>query len=350
MMSNFTPAPNKPKKLLATCPAYKESPLIQTTAIANLHLLIKDESHRMGLGSFKALGGVYAVAMLLAEKWCEKTGEELRPEQFSSDEFTRFSRATTFICASAGNHGLAVASGAKIFGAKARIHLSEEVPEEFKKRLLEKSAIVIRSGKVYEESVAAATQDADSGNGILLADGSWEGYTHPPSLVMEGYTVIAEELREQLSQLQEWPSHVFLQAGVGGLAAAMAYMIRENWRQQPEIIVVEPKLAPCLQTSRQNGKTTTVTGGISIMGRLDCKAPSLIAFKALEKAQVRYLTISDQQAIDATRILQENNIHTTPSGAAGLAGLLKMQRKKAMNKEASNNHFRPLIIITEKTL
>jgi diaminopropionate ammonia-lyase len=347
-MSDFKPNPSKPKTLLAACPAYKESPLIQTTAIASINLLIKDESNRMGLGSFKALGGVYAVAMLLAEEWQETTGKKFNPEQFANDDFQKRSSSTTFICASAGNHGLAVASGAKIFGAKAKVHLSEEVPEEFRQRLLEKSAIVVRSGKVYEESVAAATQDAEKGNGILIADGSWEGYTHPPSLVMEGYTIIAEELREQLSQLQQWPSHVFLQAGVGGLAAAMAYMIRENWEQQPEIIVVEPELAPCLQTSHQNSKATTVTGGTSVMGRLDCKAPSLVAFNALEKAKVRYLTINDKESIDATGILKENNIHTTPSGAAGLAGLLKM-RKKTKNNRVTNNNFRPLIIITEKT-
>ncbi|MFQ3219919.1 MAG: diaminopropionate ammonia-lyase [Paraglaciecola sp.] len=349
-MNDFKPNPSKPQKLLAACPVYKPSPLIQTTAIASIHLLIKDESHRMELGSFKALGGVYAVAMLLAEKWYQTTGKTLNPEQFVSDEFKQFSSSTTFICASAGNHGLAVASGAKMFNAKAKIHLSEEVPEKFRQLLLEKSAIVVRSGKVYEDSVAAATRDADSGNGILLADGSWEGYTHPPSLVMEGYTIIAEELREQLSELQQWPSHVFLQAGVGGLAAAMAYMIRENWSQQPEIIVVEPELAPCLQTSHQNGKATTVTGNISVMGRLDCKAPSLVAFNALEKSNVHYLTISDKESIDATGILKENDIHTTPSGAAGLAGLLKMQKKQTTSNRVSNDNFRPLIIITEKTL
>jgi len=349
-MTEFKPNYTKPQHLLSACPSYKVSPLIQLQTIAELDLLIKDESHRMGLGSFKALGGIYAVATLLANKWLAATGEKLTLEQYSSIDFKNFSNTTTFICASAGNHGLAVASGAKIFGAKAKIHLSEEVPEEFEKRLLEKHAVVIRSGKTYEESVDAAIRDANNDNGVLLADGSWKNYTYPPSLVMEGYTVIANELYEQFTQLKKWPTHVFIQAGVGGLAASMAYMIREYWKQQPEIIVIEPELAPCLQTSHLNGVLTTVEGDVSIMGRLDCKAPSLVAFNALERAHVDYLTISDKESLDATRILQDKNISTTPSGAAGLAGLLKMYKTEKIKKLISKNNFNPLIIVTENKL
>ncbi|KGJ96957.1 diaminopropionate ammonia-lyase [Colwellia psychrerythraea] len=349
-MTEFKPNYTKPLDLLSACPMYKVSPLIDIQTIAELDLLIKDESHRMGLGSFKALGGIYAVATLLANKWLAETGTKLTLEQYSSSDFKNFSSATTFICASAGNHGLAVASGAKIFGAKAKIHLSEQVPEEFEKRLLENLAVVVRSGKTYEESVKAANNETKNGNGVLLADGSWQGYTYPPSLVMEGYTVIASELCEQFTQLKKWPTHVFIQAGVGGLAASMAYMIREYWKQQPEIIIVESELAPCLQTSHQNGGLTTVEGDVSIMGRLDCKAPSLVAFNTLESAKVDYITISDKQSLDATCILQENNILTTPSGAAGLAGLLKIYKTEKIKKLLSKGNFNPLIIVTENKL
>lgn len=345
-MNTFTPKAEKPKKLLAACPAYKPSPMIKSNVIANIDLLIKDESQRMGLGSFKAVGGIYAVAVLLAERWQKAFGKKLKPQEFNSEKFKQFCTSATFICASAGNHGLAVASGAKLFGAKARIHLSEEVPKVFEQRLLEKSATVVWSGRIYDDSVAAAKKDAEQGNGFLLADGSWEGYTYPPFLVMEGYTIIAEELRATFTQSKQWPSHVFLQAGVGGFAAAMAYMIRHNWEQQPEIIIVEPDQAPCLQASHKKGAITIVSGEISIMGRLDCKAPSMLAFHALEKAQVRYSTISDQNAIDATCILQKNGIDTTPSGAAGFAGLLKFQQEKT--SISANHQFLPLIIVTEE--
>jgi diaminopropionate ammonia-lyase len=349
-MTEFTPNHTQPQRLLNTCPVYKETPLTSINLIADIDIFIKDESHRMNLGSFKALGGVYAVATLLADKWFKFSGEKLTLEQYTSIEFKKFSSLTTFICASAGNHGLAVASGAKIFGAKAKIHLSSEVPKEFEKRLTEQTAVVVRSGNTYEESVDAAIADADTTGGVLLADGSWQGYTYAPSLVMEGYTVIASELKNKFTNIKKWPSHVFIQAGVGGLAASMAFMIRQHWEQQPEIIIVEPEFAPCLQTSHQNGISTPVEGAVSIMGRLDCKIPSLVAFEALEKAQVNYLTISDKESIDATRILKENNIDTTPSGAAGLAGLLKVYEQNKGDIIVSKNNFKPLIIVTEKQL
>ena len=106
----------------------------------------------MGLGAFKALGGVYAVGSIIAEK----QGLPLKTDSFFLDEFKSCDRELTFVCASAGNHGLAVAAGAQIFGSKARIHLSDTVPEDFAKRLIKKNAQVVRSGANYEESIKAA--------------------------------------------------------------------------------------------------------------------------------------------------------------------------------------------------
>ncbi|MEO1312206.1 MAG: pyridoxal-phosphate dependent enzyme, partial [Pseudomonadota bacterium] len=203
----------------------------------------------MGLGAFKALGGVYAVAALLRQGAAagvpvgEMAGEAARNR----------ASGTVFVCASAGNHGMAVAAGARLFGAGCRIHLAETVPEAFARRLAAKGAEVVRSGATYEASIAAAIADAAATGAVHLADGSWPGYTHAPRLVMEGYTVMAEEMRSALEGTGRWPSHVFLQAGVGGLAAAVAVMIRRNWAVQPEIIVVEPEAAPCLAASHAAG-------------------------------------------------------------------------------------------------
>jgi diaminopropionate ammonia-lyase len=107
-------------------------------------------------------------------------------------------------------------------------------PKPSWRRLSAKGAEVVRSGAVYEDSIAAAIADAEATGAIHLADGSWPGYTEPPRLVMEGYTVMAEETARDLrSGEMAWPSHVYLQAGVGGMAAAVAAMIRSNWAVQP---------------------------------------------------------------------------------------------------------------------
>jgi diaminopropionate ammonia-lyase len=185
---------------------------------------------------------------------------------------------------------------------------------------------VVISGNTYEESVAAATADAELNKGILLADGSWEGYTGPPALVMEGYTVVAEEARLQIESSGVWPSHVFLQAGVGGMAAAIAYMIRNNWSVQPKIIIVEPQAAPCIRESNLAGELITVDGPVSNMGRLDCKTPSIISLEVINQCVDYFVVISDEDANAAVDLAAKNGIQTTPSGAAGLAAVMNAQR------------------------
>ncbi|WP_416898540.1 MAG: pyridoxal-phosphate dependent enzyme [Minwuia sp.] len=162
-----------------------------------------------------------------------------------------------------------------------------------------------------------------SSGAIHLADGSWPGYTEPPRLVMEGYTVMAEEMRAAFEASGGWPSHVFLQAGVGGLAAAIAAMIRRNWAVQPEIVVVEPDAAPCLKASVEAGRIVTVEGPVSEMGRLDCKTPSMLALDILTDAADRFVTVSEAEAAAAVDAAATLGIATTPSGAAGLAGLMQ---------------------------
>ncbi|WP_425038615.1 pyridoxal-phosphate dependent enzyme [Primorskyibacter sp. S187A] len=322
--------PALPLALLQHCPAYEASPLAQHSH-AGHRIWVKDETGRMGLGAFKALGGVYAVAQLVAQS----TGV---PAPALTSEAARAKASDlTFVCASAGNHGMSVAAGAQLFGAGCRIHLAETVPEAFAARLRAKGAGVVRSGATYEASIAAAIADAQSTGAIHLADGSWPGYTEPPRLVMEGYTIIAEEMRQVFEAQNSWPSHVFLQAGVGGLAGAVAHMIRENWARQPEIIIVEPTAAPCIQASVAAGRMVTVEGPVSNMGRLDCKDASLLAFDILREAADRYVTISDEEGAQAVTEAGAMGFGSTPSGASGLAALLKQEEPMAA----------PLVILSE---
>ena len=218
--------------------------------------------------------------------------------------------------------------------------MRETVPEDFANRLRAKNAEVVRSGKDYEASIQAAILDANVNGAIHLADGSWPGYIEPPRLVMEGYTVLAEELRHDFEMSGDWPSHVYLQAGVGGFAGAIAYMIRKNWSVQPKIIIVEPEAAPCVKQSINKGKICTVDGPVSGMGRLDCKTPSLLAFDILSVAADECVVISEDEAEEAVRAAKKFNLNTSPSGAAGLAALLA----------SSKPNPAPLIIITENAI
>lgn len=315
--AEFRISAGRPMALLGACPAYQPTPLRDAPELAAqlglARLWIKDETARMRLGSFKALGGAFAVVQMILDR------------ADVADPISQAARGTaktmTFVTASAGNHGLSVASGARIFGARAKIVLSASVPEAFANRIRATSAEVIRITGSYEDSVQEAVRRATAHDWIHLADGSWEGYTAAPALVMEGYTVLAEEARCSFLDSGGWPSHVLLQAGVGGLAAACAAHIRTFWDQQPEIIVVEPAAAPCLMESMRAGHLVRTPGPVSNMGRLDCKDASLLAFQTLQQDADTFVTVTDEQAQAAVGTLALAGVHSTPSGAAAIAAI-----------------------------
>ena len=297
-------------RLLALCPAHSETPLLDLPALARragvARVHAKDERGRMGLGSFKALGAAHAIARAASET-------------VVGDDWARALEGRVFVTASAGNHGLSVAAGARIFGAKAVIHLSESVPRSFAARLAAMGAETVRDGATYEDSMEAAERAAARHGWTLLSDSSWPGYTEWPLRVMEGYLQMAAEA---VGQIGEPPTHVLLQAGVGGLAAAVAAHVRAVWGDAPRIIVVEPEAAPALIDSIRAGRIVTAHGPVSAMGRLDCKTPSMIALAGLARDADLFVTLSEEEVAKAVAELAEMGLATSPSGGAGLAALL----------------------------
>lgn len=312
--------------LLARCPNAAETEMLQAPNIAQdlniAQLSVKDERTRMGLGSFKALGAAYVIAHSAI----------LQGEAQS---------AKTYVTASAGNHGLSVAAGAKAFGAAAVIFLSQSVPEAFAKRLIAHGATVERAGETYEQSMSAAQAAAKDNGWTLLSDSSWPGYSDLSHRLMEGYTVFMAEAERQISA----PSHIFLQAGVGGLAGAAAAMARKTWGEAPVIVVVEPSHAPALHSCIQAGGFIAATGPGSAMGRLDCLEASLIALKGLAKDADVFALISEEEGQAGANYAATHQMESTPSGAAGLAGLLASSAHRTALKLDANSHV--LVILSE---
>lgn len=296
-------------ELLSKCPAHVPTPLRDMPSLAAqlgvARIYLKDERQRMGLGSFKALGAAHAIAREAASG---RTGD---PRQALMGR--------VYVTASAGNHGLSVAAGAQLFGARAVIYLSETVPEPFAERLRAKGADVVRAGSDYEASMRAAGEAAEAQGWTLLSDSSWPGYTELPLRVMEGYLQLAAEVA---AQIDKTPSHILLQAGVGGLAAAVAAHARHVWGEGPQIIVVEPQAAPALMDGIRAGHVVDTSGPASCMGRLDCKTASMIALNGLARDADVFVTISDTDAQRGADLLAAHGLSTTPSGAAGLAALV----------------------------
>ncbi|SLN15040.1 Diaminopropionate ammonia-lyase [Roseovarius litorisediminis] len=305
------PAPSvdaaAPLGLLKQCPAAAQTPVIRIEGLG-AQVWAKDERQRMNLGSFKALGAAYVIAHRAANS--------------GADDLTKALQGQTFVTASAGNHGLSVAAGARAFGAKSAVYLAETVPESFAVRLRDKGAIVVRAGSDYQGSMDAAMQAAEDNGWTLLSDTSWPGYFDIPHRLMEGYLAMAAEAAEQIPDV---PTHIFLQAGVGGLAGAGAAYFRKVWGDAPKIIVVEPEFAPALQVSIREGKCVNTEGPVSDMGRLDCKEPSLIALKGLARDADEFVTITEEEAFAVLPVLAEQGAATTTSGGAGLAAVMAME-------------------------
>ncbi|MEP6064362.1 MAG: pyridoxal-phosphate dependent enzyme [Paracoccaceae bacterium] len=288
--------------LLSGCPKAGQTPLINATSVASdlgvESVTLKDERSRMGLGSFKALGAAYVIAC---------------------DAQDGHAAGQTYVTASAGNHGLSVAAGAAAFGAKTIVYLSKHVPEAFADRLRSEGAQVERAGETYEDSMEAAAQAATQNGDVLLSDSSWPGYYTRPHRLMEGYLALMSEV---FLQIDRPPTHIFLQAGVGGLAGAAAAVAREEWGSHVRIVVVEPEEAPALIDSVQAGRPVVAKGQVSLMGRLDCKEPSLIALKGLSRDANDFVTISEDQGASGAEYVKRNGWASTPSGAAGVAAAL----------------------------
>ncbi|SDK53754.1 diaminopropionate ammonia-lyase [Nonomuraea maritima] len=278
---------------------YRPTPVHAIPGLAGTRTAhLKDESTRLGIGSFKALGGGYAVHRLAQ----------------------RHPDGPPFVCASAGNHGLSVAAAAAEAGVPCVVHLSDDVPEPFARRLRALGADVRRAGPDYDTAMATAQQAAREHGWRLVADSSWDGYTEIPLDVMRGYGVLLDELADTC----EPPTHVFVQAGVGGLAAATAAYVRDRWGEAPRIVVVEPHGAPCLLESARAGRPVRVTGSPTTLGRLDCHEPSLLAHRLLTRLADLYMTVTDEQASGAAHLLARHGIALSGCGAAGAAGLLAL--------------------------
>lgn len=302
------------RSLLNHCPAHGQTPLVavpelaKELGVASVH--IKDERARMNLGSFKALGAAFSIAKAAHNV----VGDAISDPNIAANAL----EGSVFVTASAGNHGLSVAAGAKVFGAKAVIYLAQTVPASFAARLREKGAEVVIEGADYEASMTAAAQAASDRGWRLLSDSTWVEDTSGRD-VMEGYLAFCSEM---IAQYEGVPTHVFLQAGVGGLAASATVAVRKAWGDGPHITVVEPTAAPALQASIEQVAPAVTTGPVSNMGRLDCKEPSHLALKALARHADGFLTLDDDFVATEIARLDPFGLHTSPSGGAGFAGLV----------------------------
>lgn len=299
-------------------PAYAPTPLLELPRLADrlgvAAVLAKDEGRR-ALGSFKALGGTYAALRALARASGEDVAAVLSASRDDLPEL---------VCASDGNHGLAVAFAARLAGARARVFLHPGVAPVRSRRIAGQGAEIVEVDGTYDDAVAAAASAARGGHAVLVADTGDDPDDAAVLDVMAGYGVIAAEIRDRLAEAEALrPTHVFVQAGVGGLAAVLAEGLADVLAAPAGIVVVEPAAAACVAAALAAGRPEQLTGTLdTAAAMLACGKASAPALRVLRRHAVRAMAVQEEAMLAATRLLAvTGGPATTPSGAAGLAGL-----------------------------
>ncbi len=264
---------NDAYKTISNWQNYKPTPLLELVNLSkNLGLnkiFYKDESKRFNLKSFKALGGAYAV-----------------------EKISKGKHEVIISTATAGNHGRSVAWGSKKLGLKCKIFISENV-SEFRSNVMKSfGADVIRVKGNYDASLKECIKQSNKNNWQIVQDVAWQNYKLVPKLTMAGYTIMIKEISDQI--LNKKITHVILQAGVGGMAAAMVAGIAKYFKKIPKIIVVEPDNAACVLESIKVGKIKKISiKKESLMGGMSCDEVSLVPWEILKNSVNYCVTVSD---------------------------------------------------------
>ncbi|MEQ8604068.1 MAG: diaminopropionate ammonia-lyase [Marivibrio sp.] len=323
---------------IATWPGYAPTPLRRLDALQKAlglsALWYKDEGARFGLDSFKALGGSYAVLELAARTVEQTTGARPPMAEIRAGTHARALKDLTVVSATDGNHGRSVAWGAQMAGARCRIYIHRHVSAGREAALAALGAEVIRVEGDYDQSVRQCAQEASENGWSIVSDTSYEGYKDLPRFVMAGYTVMAAEAIERLREEGVGaPTHLVVQAGVGGVAAAMAARFWAGFGPaRPHLIVVEPDRAACLIASaEQDAPASVAIAEETVMAGLSCGETSHLAWDILSRGADDFVVIGEEGVPAMMKMLAEGRagggaIAAGESAVPGLLALIALAR------------------------
>ena len=314
---------------ISSWPSYKSTPLISLNKLSKninvKNIFYKDESKRFGLKSFKALGGAYAV-----------------------ENITRGKKDIIISTATAGNHGRSVAWGSQRLSLKCKIFISEYVSEYRANEMRKLGADVIRVNGNYEASLKECLKQSKKNNWQIVQDVAWENYELVPKLTMAGYSVMIKEIT---SQTNEYITHVFLQAGVGGMAAGVISGIAKYFKRVPKIIIVEPESADCVLKSVENGLIKKIEiKKESIMGGMSCGEVSLVPWKIIKNSVNMCLSISDDNIAKTVAMLAncsftDEKIIGGECSAPGVISLIASYNSKEIKENLSLDENSNILLI-----
>jgi diaminopropionate ammonia-lyase len=326
---------------------YAPTTLIELPELARIaavgHVFVKCEGERP-LGNFKMLGGALAAERALSRSTGATTQDSGEP---------RRGQLPRLICASNGNHGLAVAAAARRAGTGSSVYLPLGVDPLRVERIRSMGAQIVRISGTYDDAVSGASQAAADGDGLLILDTSEDPDSVVVQDVMEGYGRITGELLDQLSKLPDNPSHLFIQAGVGGLVAAVGRGLREVLREPARLLTVEPETAACVALALGAGRPMRVPGDLrTAASMLACGVASAAALRVLQSLNASPVLVSEDELAAAVMLLRRTGgPDSTVSGAAGVAGLLRVASSELLrDRHRLDARSSVLLVATEAAL
>jgi len=307
--------------------AYNETPLVELKSFAQnveiSKMFVKDESKRGNLKAFKLLGGAYSVANCI----CRKLGKKITDVDFEylkSDIVKQELGDLVFAAASDGNHGKSVAWAANEFNQKSIVYMPKGTVQDRIDAIENLNGTVVVSDYTYDWCVGEVNRLADEKGWDIVLDTASEGDAEVATWVMQGYATMAYEAIEQLGDTI--PTHMFLQAGVGSMAAAMTAVFANHYKSKcPKIYILEPHQAACFYESgiKGDGKSASVEGDLdSIMAGLSCGVPNPIAWEIIRNFASGFFSCDDTLTANGMRILGnpmqgDTKIVAGESGAVG---------------------------------
>ena len=344
----------------ASFPVYKETPLVELKHTAKSmglgNIYIKDESYRFGLNAFKVLGGSYAIGNYLAKR-LGKSITEMPYEKLVSGEIKRELGDITFVTATDGNHGRGVAWTAKQLQQKSVVYMPKGSAEERLMNIRAEGADASITDLNYDEAVRLANSQAEQKGWVMVQDTAWEGYEDIPGWIMQGYGTMGYEA---YMQLPEKPTHIFLQAGVGSMAGAVAGFFASVYGgERPIITIVEPNKADCIYKTAEaaDGKLHFVTGDMdTIMAGLACGEPCSIGWNVLRDYADNFISCPDYAAAQGMRVLGnpeagDTKVGSGESGASAFGCIAEIMRDKTLvelkNKLKLDENSKVLFFSTE---
>jgi len=344
----------------ASFPVYKETPLVELKHTAKSmglgNIYIKDESYRFGLNAFKVLGGSYAIGNYLAKR-LGKSITEMPYEKLVSGEIKRELGDITFVTATDGNHGRGVAWTAKQLQQKSVVYMPKGSAEERLMNIRAEGADASITDLNYDEAVRFANSQAEQKGWVMVQDTAWEGYEDIPGWIMQGYGTMGYEA---YMQLPEKPTHIFLQAGVGSMAGAVAGFFASVYGGgSPLKKIVEPNKADCIYKTAEaaDGKLHFVTGDMdTIMAGLACGEPCSIGWNVLRDYADNFISCPDYAAAQGMRVLGnpeagDTKVVSGESGASAFGCIAEIMRDKTLvelkNKLKLDENSKVLFFSTE---